>query len=326
MPVYNAAPYVRQAVESALMQPQVAEVVLVEDGSPDESLQICQQLASDYPQVKVYQHPGGENRGASASRNLAIQKSTKPYLAFLDADDTFLPDRFAETQQVFAEHPDCDGVYEGFHFFVEQTVDLPAWADNLREATYQRTLDPMPPEDVLHAFVFGLGYFSIIGLCVKRDLFDRTGLFDVGYRREDRIMTIKMAAVGRLYPGVMDRPVVHYRLHPHSRSITRKNSVSQQIRMDMLLWEVVWSWAQSQPDLNAGQRKLLLAGVIRQRALVYRTYPGVKEPSQLAYLIKLLHSKALLMSFLFWHPGFVLRRRFWFAMKDLRTPPYHRFT
>ena len=45
IPVYNAAPFVRQAVESALAQPETAEVVLVEDNSPDNSLEICQQLA-----------------------------------------------------------------------------------------------------------------------------------------------------------------------------------------------------------------------------------------------------------------------------------------
>ena len=45
IPVYNAAPYVRQAVESALAQPQVWEVLLVEDGSPDNALEVCRELA-----------------------------------------------------------------------------------------------------------------------------------------------------------------------------------------------------------------------------------------------------------------------------------------
>ena len=44
-PVYNAAPFIAEAIESALMQPETAEVVLVEDGSPDDSLRVCQELA-----------------------------------------------------------------------------------------------------------------------------------------------------------------------------------------------------------------------------------------------------------------------------------------
>ena len=76
IPVYNAAAFVTQAVESALAQPEVREVVLVEDCSPDDSLAVCRQLAEKYPQVNLFQHPGGVNRGAGPSRNLGITKST----------------------------------------------------------------------------------------------------------------------------------------------------------------------------------------------------------------------------------------------------------
>jgi glycosyltransferase involved in cell wall biosynthesis len=94
VPVYNAADYVRKAVESALARPETVEVILVEDGSTDESLAVCQELAAEYPTVRLYRHPNGENRGAGASRNLAISESTRGHIAFLDAD-YFLPCRFS---------------------------------------------------------------------------------------------------------------------------------------------------------------------------------------------------------------------------------------
>ncbi|MGB6046147.1 MAG: glycosyltransferase family 2 protein, partial [Flavobacteriales bacterium] len=110
-PVYNAAGFLEAAVASALQFEEVAEVVLVEDGGPDNSLEICEALAAKEPRVQLFRHPGGANKGAGASRNLGIAKASQEYIAFLDADDRYLPNRFQEEHRIFAEHPDADGVY-----------------------------------------------------------------------------------------------------------------------------------------------------------------------------------------------------------------------
>ena len=67
IPVYNAAAYVAQAVDSALEQPETGEVILVEDGSQDASLEVCRMLAEENLQVRLYQHPNGGNRVAGPS-------------------------------------------------------------------------------------------------------------------------------------------------------------------------------------------------------------------------------------------------------------------
>ena len=127
IPVYNAATFVTQAVESALAQPDVREVILVEDCSPDDSLAVCQQLAREYSQVKLFQHPGAVNCGAGPSRNLGITSSTCPYLAFLDADDYYLPNRFTAARLVFAQNPDCDGVYDAVGMTCEDQASCERW-------------------------------------------------------------------------------------------------------------------------------------------------------------------------------------------------------
>jgi len=86
IPVYNAAEFVRKAVESALEQEQTSQVVLVEDGSIDGSLAVCRQLESQYPSVTLVRHMDGGNHGAGASRNPGIQRSDAPFVAFLDDD------------------------------------------------------------------------------------------------------------------------------------------------------------------------------------------------------------------------------------------------
>ena len=122
IPVFNAARFVEKAVESVLAQPETKEVLLVEDGSTDESLKICRQLADKYEAVKLFTHPGNANKGAGASRNLGITRASGDFIAFLDADDYFLPDRFRAERKIFEEQPETDGVYGalGFHYYSEE--------------------------------------------------------------------------------------------------------------------------------------------------------------------------------------------------------------
>jgi len=90
IPVYNKAPYVREAVESALRQ-QVGfpyEVIVVNDGSTDGSAEILEWLAEEYPGLVVIHQ---ENAGVAAARNHGIQLAMGRYICCLDADDVIDP-------------------------------------------------------------------------------------------------------------------------------------------------------------------------------------------------------------------------------------------
>ncbi|MBF0268106.1 MAG: glycosyltransferase family 2 protein [Alphaproteobacteria bacterium] len=90
MPVYNAAPYVRAAASSALMQMQGdAELICVDDGSTDTSWDEIARISD--PRLKRLRQ---ENQGAAAARNAALDLAQGDAIAFLDADDLALPGRF----------------------------------------------------------------------------------------------------------------------------------------------------------------------------------------------------------------------------------------
>lgn len=111
IPVYNAEDFVMDAVESALGIKEVRQVVLVEDRSPDNCLAICKMLEQRYPDaVEVYTHPENQQRGAGASRNLGVEKANQQFIAFLDADDYYLPHRFVHPLEVLASRPEIDYV------------------------------------------------------------------------------------------------------------------------------------------------------------------------------------------------------------------------
>ena len=113
IPVYRVEHHVEKAVRSALDQPETLEVVLVEDGSPDGSLSACRKLVEEFgPRVRLFRHPGGANLGAGASRNLGVKSARGGYVAFLDADDHFLPGRFAASVPILERDGSVGGVYE----------------------------------------------------------------------------------------------------------------------------------------------------------------------------------------------------------------------
>lgn len=85
IPVYNVAPYLRECVDSVLAQDFTDyEIILVDDGSTDNSPAICDEYAEKYSQIKVIHKANG---GLSDARNFGIKKAQGDYLMFLDSDD-----------------------------------------------------------------------------------------------------------------------------------------------------------------------------------------------------------------------------------------------
>src|SRR5713226_2909556 len=91
IPSYNQARYLRSAIESALSQTyDNIEVIVVDDGSTDDSLEVAQRYEASHPDsVKVFRHDDGSNKGVSATINVGIAQSRGNYWCVLGADDVF---------------------------------------------------------------------------------------------------------------------------------------------------------------------------------------------------------------------------------------------
>lgn len=111
-PVYNAAGYLAQAIESVLAQTYPRwELIIVDDGSTDNSRSIAEGYRDERIRV-IHQ----ANAGEAAARNTALAHMHGQLLSFVDADDRFLPDHLELTTTYLDAHPDVDGVYtDGYH-------------------------------------------------------------------------------------------------------------------------------------------------------------------------------------------------------------------
>lgn len=106
IPLFNKEKYVTRAIDSILAQTyQDFEIVVVDDGSTDRSPELVQKYRD--PRLRLIRQ---ENHGPGFARNLGIKETTAPYLAFLDADDEWLPDFLNRYLEALKANPDCDYV------------------------------------------------------------------------------------------------------------------------------------------------------------------------------------------------------------------------
>lgn len=113
VPVYNVREYLRQCVDSVINQSyRDLEIILVDDGSTDDSGMMCDEYARNDDRITVIHKPNG---GLSDARNAGIEVATGKYIYFLDGDDSITPDALGNLVQ-FAECRGCDVVQGGFWY------------------------------------------------------------------------------------------------------------------------------------------------------------------------------------------------------------------
>lgn len=237
IPAYNVESFIETAIISALMQPDVMEVIVVDDGSDDATVVIVKALQEVDSRIKLYHHPNNSNRGRSATRNVGIQNSTGNYIAFLDADDYYLENRFKTDWEIFAKDKVVDGVYNavGFHFYRELKADE---AGIFRLNTVSQKIQP---SDLFNAVISSkYGYLHLNGLTVKKSVFETIGFFNESLVvAEDSDIIYKMALRCSLESGSIVVPVAKRGIH--DTNIFNREDIYKEYNIK--LYESIISWS-----------------------------------------------------------------------------------
>lgn len=115
VPVYNAEQYIGETLRSLFAQTyQNFEVIIVDDGSPDNSIEVCRQF--DDPRLKIIQQ---KNRGLPGARNTGIRHAQGEYLSLLDADDLWLPEKLEKHVKHLQASPKV-GVSFSYSVFIDE--------------------------------------------------------------------------------------------------------------------------------------------------------------------------------------------------------------
>ena len=139
IPVYNVRDYLRKCLDSVAAQTYKAlEVIIVNDGSPDDSLEIILEYTAKYPHFSCYTI---ENRGLGGARNYGMEHATGDYVLFLDSDDYIAPN-CVEVMVTAAEKTDSDMVVANCYDVREDGSILLAYRNQYRNATTSLAQEP----------------------------------------------------------------------------------------------------------------------------------------------------------------------------------------
>lgn len=221
----NGERFIAEAIESVIAQTFADwELILVDDGTTDGATAIAQRYAAGHPdRIRYVEHPNHENRGMSASRNAGIRVARGEFIAFLDADDIWLPRRLEVHVAALDANPDVS-------MTMAPTLLWSSWDDSAaqRKSRWMRsdyaTELGLPVGKVLEPPIVAIGFLeshggNVPGICsllARRADVLAAGGFDDRFRTlyEDQVFFFRMALRYRILVigGVLD----YYRQHPSS--------------------------------------------------------------------------------------------------------------
>ncbi|MEH2436130.1 MAG: glycosyltransferase family 2 protein [Nostoc sp.] len=208
-----------EAIESIFAQTYDNwELLLADDGSTDESTDIALRYAQQYPEkVRYVEHEGHQNRGMSATRNLGVSNAKGDYIALLDADDIWLPQKLEKQVAILAAQPEAAMVYGS-------TLMWYSWTGNPEDAQRDRgRLLGIKPDTLVKPptliKIFLEGKAETPGTCsvlMRRELVQDVGGFEESFRGmfEDQAFFYKVSLKASVFieSGCWDR----YRQHQNS--------------------------------------------------------------------------------------------------------------
>jgi len=234
----DAERWLAEAIDSVAAQTLADwELLLVDDGSSDGGSAFARAVAARDPdRVRYLEHPGHQNRGMSAARNLGLRHARGRAVAFCDADDVWLPDKLSRQHGLLAAHPEAGMVASAMEYWYSWTGD----ADD-RDHVPRSGLPPetvvQPPELLLRMLRNETRSPGICTVLIRRSVATAVGGFESRFRGmyEDQAFLAKVCLT---YPVlVTDDVVARYRQHPASSyARARATGMATDAELRYLAW------------------------------------------------------------------------------------------
>lgn len=211
IPAYNAAKYLREAVDTAVNQTyRDTEILVVDDGSTDETPRILDEYGD---RIRVLHQ---QNRGRAAACNTGVDAARGEWIAFLDADDLWLPEKLE--RQV----DECSG------FAISHTNSF-FFGEDLPEDLLKTSVTPQYGGQVLDHLLLN-NFLTGSSVMIRRDIYRHYGGFDPTFRYvQDWPLWLKVCAEHEL--GYVPVPLVRYRVHAASATMKVRQTISAHLRI-----------------------------------------------------------------------------------------------
>jgi glycosyltransferase involved in cell wall biosynthesis len=207
VPTFNRSKLVVEAAESILAQTyRPIEIIIVDDGSSDDTAMSVDRFVEDKDQNAIIVYLRQENKGGNVARNRGIQEAHGEFVAFLDSDDLWHPDKLKNQISVFSDRAEFGAVYCGVRHIDAETGDVTETASRVYPSG--RLLEEMLVKDVTA---------PTSTYIVRKAVFDKIGGFDESLKaRQDWDMWIRVASSYAI--GCVPEALVDFRDHAGPRT------------------------------------------------------------------------------------------------------------
>ena len=292
MPVFNRVAFLDEAIESVIAQTYHNwELILVDHGSNDGSFERENEWAFRYPnKIRCVTHEGRINRGISATRNLGTQVARGSYIACLDSDDMWVPEKLAKQIQILKKYPEV-GLVVGSTLYWhpdEPRLDMLMLSGGPRDTLVQ------PPQLFYDIYPIGKGTApSMNTVLLRKDVIDGVGGWEESFRTtyEDQAMLTKVYLSAPAYIASDQGDI--YR--QHAASIMRTELVGiRYFRRRYLFLRWLEAWMRKEQPHRVAELKLV------QEQLNDRTLRAFRDPVRYNTWRALLKARRILKKITGW--------------------------
>jgi glycosyltransferase involved in cell wall biosynthesis len=245
IPTYNSDKFIGDTIRSVLHQTCTDyEIIVIDDGSTDSTKKI---IENNFSQARYFYIP---NQGVSKARNYGIRRARGEFIAFLDADDLWLPEKLEKQLEVFKNDPELMLVF---------TENLDFDTDGFRKTVYLKKERLMKGDVVKNIFLYSNVTTSTV--MVRKQVFQETGDFDESLKvAEDDNLWMRIALKFRIQ--LLDEVLVHYRWTENSLSRSADNLLDGVLKNIELIED-------RYPDLKRRLGRVVLR---RKKSDIYSSY------------------------------------------------------
>jgi glycosyltransferase involved in cell wall biosynthesis len=227
IPAYNAEKYIEESIESVFAQSyQDFEIIVIDDGSTDRTPEVLDRFGEKLRVVR------GRNRGPSGARNIGISVSRGKYVAFLDSDDLWTPDKLAVQVAFLERHSDIGMVFADMLKFNARGVIVNSYLKNVHKIRdcYDMLLKSQSGLDNATELLLQCNLIPTGSVLVRKDCLERAGLFDENLKTvEDLDLWLRLSMVTKF--GFVPRVLKHKREHDANVSSDFCKAVAADIYM-----------------------------------------------------------------------------------------------
>lgn len=241
MPAYNAAKYISESIDSVLRQDYDNwELIVIDDGSTDQTAGITKQYAASNDRIKYIEQP---HAGQGKARNAGLQISSGEYVAFLDADDIWLPEKLSKQIEIL-QSTDADLVFSQAYLLQDE---------NVTTEKINSHSGYLNGKDAVLVFLSGNQVPLLTAIAKRSSIQEVNGFTEIRGIHEDYDLWLRMLAAGQKFFG-LDTALARYRIHSYSSS-------AGEGRMIMMNIDTLRNFSNSYPEFKAVAEKAIVDSI-----------------------------------------------------------------